>query len=219
MPQIIDHNSEWYKFISKHYEKGDIYNGAFYYSKEICKFFIPNIKTDRNWITVNTPTHGFDHSIVFIHNNRRTEQLYDWLKGFKDLILVCGVPSTMQKVAHLGTPIYLPLSVDVEEVEKYKAEKTREEAFAGRLPKLIGNRIPKNCDIIGGISREMMLERMARYKKIYAVGRTAIEAKILGCEIGVYDDYFPDPSVWKILDSRDAVKILQKELDKVEGLK
>lgn len=220
MPKVIDHNHRGYKFISGHLNKGEQYNGAYYYSVEIGKYFIPNIKTDYNWITINTPYYGMDHSIVFIHNNRDTEKLYNWLSEYKDLILVCGVPSTMEKVAHLGTPIYLPLSVDVKEVQSHnKYKKTRDYAFAGRLPKRIGHTLPKDCPLIGGIPRNKMLDTMSRYKKIYAVGRTAIEAKVLGCEIGVYDDYFPDPSFWKVVDSMEAVKMLQEKLDELKGVK
>ena len=55
------------------------YNGAFYYSREIVDNIIPNVQTDRNWITVNIEGVGCDHSIVFIHNNKHPEH-YEWLK-------------------------------------------------------------------------------------------------------------------------------------------
>ena len=70
------------------------------------------------------------------------------------------------------------------------------------------------CDL----PREEMLARIARYKKCYAVGRTAIEAKILGCEILPYDPRFPDPSIWKVFTYDDAVKLLQKKLDEIDGV-
>lgn len=191
------------------------FNGAFYYSKEIVKNIIPLVKTDRNWITVNTLGIGYDHSIVFIHNNKHPER-YEWLTKYKDLVLVCGVPETCEKVKHLGKAIYLPLSVDVEYVKRFKAEKTKDCAFAGRLIKKRGLELPINCDILGGLPRTKLLPAMAEYKTIYAVGRTAIEAKILGCEIGAYDPRFPDLSIWKVIDNKEAAKILQDKLNEID---
>lgn len=189
-------------------------NGALEYSKEIVKYFIPNIKTDRNWVTINLAGYCFDHSIVFIHNNLTTE-LYEWLKDFDDLILVCSQPETMEKVKEYGHPIYLPLSVDVKEVEKYKTKKTKARAYAGRKGKY-ASRNARNCDRLEDLPREELLARMAEYYSVYAVGRTAIEAKILGCRIAKYDPRYPDINRWQILDSMDVVKILQEELDKAE---
>lgn len=193
------------------------WNGAYYYSKEIVKNIIPYVDTDRNWITINIPEAGaFDHSIVFIHNNLHPDY-YLWLKKYKDLILVCGVPETCEKVAHLGTPIYLPLSVDVAQVEKYKVDvKTKDVAFVGRQPKRKGITFPKNTDFLEELPRKILLERMADYRHVFAVGRTAIEAKILGCNILAYDPRFPDTDFWQILDNRDAAKILQAKLEEID---
>lgn len=202
------------------------FNGAYYYSIEICNNIIPNVNTDRNWITINIPIQnnvpqfgagcGCNHSIVFIHNNMHPEY-YDWLKKYDDLVLVCGVPETCEKVAHLGTPIYLPLSVDVAEIKRFKKEKTKESAYVGRRVKRNNLSFAEPVDYIEGIPREELLSTMAEYKKVYAVGRTAIEARVLGCEIGVYDPRFTDSTVWQILDNSDAVRILQEELDKIDG--
>lgn len=216
-PIIIDHNSQCYK---RNWWSAGInrYNGAFFYSKEIVTNIIPKIKTDRNWVTVNSYGVGVkDHSIVFIHNNLHPEN-YKWLKKFKDMILVCGVPETCDKVKHLGTPIYLPLSVDVEYIKSFKkSNKTKARAFAGRRGKVGLGKLPVGIDYLASISRNDLLRKMADYETIYAVGRTAIEAKILGCEVRPYDRRFPDPSVWKVLDNSKAATILQKELDKIDG--
>ena len=67
------------------------------------------------------------------------------------------------------------------------------------------------------MKREDLLRRMTQYKTIYAVGRTSIEARALGCEIMPYDKRFPDPSIWRVLDNRDAAKILQQKLDEIDG--
>lgn len=219
---IISHNHPLYKARLKA-AGNNKYNGAYYYSKDIVKNIIPELvdKTDRNWITVNIPELAktdieLDHSIVFIHNNLQPNT-YQWLRKYKDLILVCGVPKTMENVQFFGTPIYLPLSVDVGSIYKYRvAHKTKEMAFAGRLNKL-NNHVPKECDILTGISQGQLLRKMAQYKKIYAVGRTAIQAKILDCEIGVYDDRFPDPNFWRVIDNYEASKILLRKLNEIEG--
>ena len=68
----------------------------------------------------------------------------------------------------------------------------------------------------GGMEHEELLKEMGKYKQVYAVGRTAIEAKILGCEVLPYDPRFPDPNVWVILDNKDAAMILQKFINEVE---
>lgn len=215
---IIDHNNLWYR--SRWADaKENKFNGAFFYSKEIVKNIIPLVKTDRNWITVNTYGGAADHSIVFIHNNKKPQN-YNWLESYKDLILVCGVPETCDKVKHLGKAIYLPLSVDVADVEQYKVEeKTKDCAFAGRLVKKRDTVLPIGCDILGGLPRTKLLPEMAKYKRIAAVGRCAIEARILDCEIVPYDPRFPDPSIWKIVDNKEAAVMLQEMLDEIDGAK
>ena len=191
------------------------FNGAYYYSREIVSNIVKYVRTDRNWMTINIPGLGLDHSIVFVHNNMHPEH-YDWLRQFKDLVIVCGIPETVDKMSHLGKAIYLPLSIDVEEVKKYKCEKTKDVAFAGRPPKRQGIELPEGIDYLEGMPREMLLSEMAKYKSIYAVGRTAIEAKALGCRLRKYDPRFPNTSLWKVLDNKDAAKKLQKMLDEID---
>ena len=197
--------------------KGGKFNGAYYYALEIEKNIIPNIRTDRAWVLLNCRGFAFNHSIVFIHNNLHPEN-YEWLKffGFQDLILVCGIPETCEKVKHLGRTIYLPLSIDVQEVTQYKTEKTKEAAFVGRAVKRRGLKFPETVDYIEGLERAELLQEMAKYKTVYAVGRCAIEAKALGCDVKAYDPRFPDPSIWKVIDNKDAAAILQKQLDEID---
>ena len=66
-------------------------------------------------------------------------------------------------------------------------------------------------DCIMNLRREELLFQMAAYESVYAVGRTAIEAKILGCNV-LPTKRFPDPERWEIMDNLQAAEILAKEL-------
>lgn len=212
---IIDHTHPLYK--EKRNKQGyGKYNGAYYYSKDIVKHIIPNVKTDRNWVTVRIEKCPVpDHSIVFVHNNRNPN-LYEYVRKAKDVILVCSTMNTYENMKFFGTPIYLPLSINIENVKKYKVkDKTKEMAFAGRRLK-ITNRVPADADILTDMPQSRLLKEMAKYKKIFAVGLTAIQAKVLGCEIMMYDPMYPDVKFWKVVDCKEAVKILQSELDKID---
>ena len=219
---IIDHTSKAYK---KRWESAGLnrYNGAYYYSLEIKKNIIPKIETDRHWVTVNIPVHNAvsqfappccDHSIVFIHNNMHPEN-YAWLKNFKDLILVCGIPETADNMTHLGHAVYLPLSIDVDYVRQFIKPKTKGTAYVGRKAKRDGLNLG-DVDYLEGMPRKELLSKMAEYEKIMAVGRTALEGLALGCEILPYDERFPDPAVWKLMDNAEAVPILQKYIDEID---
>ena len=124
-------------------------------------------------------------------------------------------------VRHLGTPIYLPISIDVDYVKQFRAHKTRQVCFAGRASKknvaLAGNNLPNNIDVLQGLPREELLERMARYRSVYAVGRTALEAKVLKCKILPYDERFPDVKRWNVIDNSEAAEMLQLELNNIDG--
>lgn len=191
------------------------WNGAIYYSQEIVKYMVPTVKTDRPWVTIRERGVCMDRAIYFIHNNDHPEW-YDFLREYKDLILVCGVPSTCDKVRHLGTPIYLPLSVDVQEVKQYRAIHLYDKAYVGRSIKREGIRFPKDTQFLEQMPREELLRKMAMFRKVYAVGRVAIEAKVLGCEVLPFDPRYPDPDFWEILDSRKAAELLQEKLDYID---
>ena len=218
---IIDHTHPLYAKKHRAMSQDGKYNGAYYYSKEIVKNIIPNVKTDRNWITIRLPEmkNHPDHSIIFIHNNKNPNY-YEYLRDYKDCILVCSLQSTADNLSFFGKTIYLPLSVDVEQVKRYRVkEKTKEIAYAGRKQKLsyFNNRVPKDTPILSGMPQTQLLREMAKYKKIYASGRTAIQAKILGCEVLPHETNFPDSRFWKILDNKDAAKMLQEMLDRIDG--
>ena len=219
---IIDHTHPLYAKKRNSMGKDGKYNGAYYYSREIVKNIIPNVKTDRNWITIRLPemTEHPDHSIIFIHNNRNPNY-YAYLKDYKDCILVCGMPHTAENLRFYGKTVYLPISVDVEQVKRYRVkEKTKEVAYAGRKSKLnyFNNRVPSGIDILSGMPQTSLLREMAKYKTVYSSGRTAIQAKILGCEVKPQETNYPDSSIWKVYDNRDAAKMLQQILNRIDGI-
>jgi hypothetical protein len=221
MPFVFDHNSERYKEIQSKLKKGKS-NGAYYYSCEIVKNIIPKVKTKRAWVTINCGLCE-NGAIVFIHNNKDVEKYYSWLKDYQDLICVCSVKETCQKVEDLGIgkAVYLPLSVDIAEIEKYKKPKTKEACYVGNLwawkMKDIVKMVPRGTRYLTEMSRDELLRHLSQYKVAYAIGRCAIEAKILGCEVRPCDSRYPNPDIWKVLDNKDAAKMLQKELDKIDG--
>lgn len=215
---IIDHTHPLYKKKRASLPYGERFNGAYYYSKEIVKNIIPNVKTDRNWITVRVkdlPHEIMDHSIVFIHNVVNPNY-YEYLSEFKDLILVCPIPQFVEKVEFWGKAIYLPLSIDLKNVLKYKKQvHDKEVAYAGRKVKM-NNQIPRNVDILCDMPQYRLLEAMSHYKKIYGTGRVACQAKALGCEVLKYMDKYPDVNFWKVIDNKDAAKMLQRMIDEID---
>lgn len=191
-------------------------NGAYWYAREIESNIAPLVDTERDWVLLNVRGMCTDHAIVFIHNNLYPDH-YSWLSQYDDLVLVCGIPETVVNVAHLGTAVYLPLSIDVEHVAQFRREKDRRVCYAGRRSKLGGKRFPRKVDMLTGLNRDDLLRELARYRQCYAVGRCALEAKALGCEVLPYDPRFPDPSFWQVLDNRDAASMLQGILDVIDG--
>lgn len=207
---IISHKNKEYELPCE--------NGAHIYSQLICKYFVPNIITNRNWITINCGK-AVDNSIVFIHSNLNTEKKYAYLKDYKNLILVCSQKSTCKAVENLGKTIYLPLSIDLDYIKSFRCNtKDRQCCYAGRKGKCGMDSLPKHIDYLYNISHEELLRRMAHYLYVYAVGLTALEAKALGCNVLPYDQRFPDPGVWIVRDTKQMIPILQKELDKIESM-
>lgn len=212
-----------YRAYRKAYPTGG-HNGAHYYADEIERNIIPLVKTDRNWDCLGMKmTNHPDHCIMFLHHNLNFNTVYGWLKRYKDIILVVSSWTTYAAAQNAGyRVIYLPLSVDVEYVKKFRTEKTKKACYAGNKwgfkLKDLAKYVPKDVDYPPrDLPRDKLLEFMAPYKECYAVGRCAIEAKILGCKIKVCDSRYPDPEYWEIIDNKDAAKILQRELDKIDN--
>lgn len=219
---IVDHEQELYKKARRRIGKNK-YNGAYYYSKEIVDNIIPNVQTDRNWVTIKAGEIGADHSICFVHNNLTFEETYDYMKQYNDVVYIVGLPDMIDRASKFGETIYLPLSVDVEYVKQFARKKTKKTAFVGRpeirprIKRDYNVELPDDIDFIEGLPREELLAAMAEYEEVYAIGRTAIEAKILGCKILPYHPRLPDVSVWKVVDNKEAAKILQEKLNKIDG--
>ena len=212
---IYDHNAASYQMRRLSMGAGR-WNGAYYYSKELVENIIPKVKTDRDWVTIHMPGMCVDRAIYFVHNNN-SQAMYAGLMMYDDLILVCGVPETCKKISRYGRAVYLPLSVDVEYVRQFKRRKTRGTAYVGRAGKRRNLSFAPDVDFLEGMPRDELLEEMSRYRQVYAVGRCAIEAKVLGCEVLPYDQRYPDPSLWKVMDNSEAAVILQGLLDEIDG--
>ena len=43
-----------------------------------------------------------------------------------------------------------------------------------------------------------------------------IEAKILGLDILPFDSRYPNPNIWQPFDNKEAAKMLQRELNKID---
>lgn len=212
---IIDHTHPHY-IMARNRIGASRFNGAYYYSKEIVDNIIPRVETDRHWITVELHNIGLNHSIVFVHNRLHPEW-YDHYNKYNDIVFVCSVPHMCEKLKHLGKTILLPLSVDVEYVKRFRRKKDKDVAFVGRKAKLkeIPSVIPEGTDYVCGMPRDQLLSEMARYKRVYAVDRVAIEAKILECEILPYEPGNMK-DVWEVIDNKEAAKILQQKLNEVD---
>ena len=74
-------------------------------------------------------------------------------------------------------------------------------------------------DVLCDMPQSELLREMAKYKTIYASGRTALQAKVLGCEVLPHETNFPDSRFWKVVDNFEAAKILQNQLDMIDGIK
>lgn len=213
MSKVFGHNCEHYK---RRFGNAKRSNGAYWYTEEIEKRIVPHIETDRLWVLYNMRDVTFHHAIVFVHNN--VEPLnYTWLSRCKDLILVCGLPETCENMKGYGETLYLPLSIDVAEVEKHKQAKCRDVCYAGRATKRSYSTVNlSGVPMLAGMDRDRFLDNLAQYRQVYAVGRVALEAKVLGCEVLPFDKRFPDPDIWVVRDNEEVIPLLQKGLDEIE---
>ena len=228
MAKIIDTTDPNYEAYCKmHHPNGKgRHNGAYYYSKEIVKNIIPNVETYRPWDTLGMKfMRTNDHSIVFLHHCLSWDRVYSWLDRYNDLIYVCSTKPTYDWAKSKNKKaIFLPLSVDVEYVKQFRTKKTKRACYAGNrwaFKREDENKnIPDYVDFPpANLPREEMLKFIAPYRELYAIGRCAIEGMVLGCKIKPFYHVYSDPDYWKILDNKDAAKILQEALDNIDGTK
>ena len=224
MSTIIGVNNMQYRGYRKAFSGGK-HNGAYYYAKEIEENIIPLVETDRNWDLLGMRfTQHCEHSIIFIHHCLDWDRAYNWLGKRKDFILVVSTKPTLEWAKSKGyKAIFLPLSVDIEYVKQFKTEKTKKACYAGNRwafkKEQEDKNIPRYVEFPPeNLPRDELLKFVAPYKELYAIGRCAIEGMVLGCKIKPFlMDRYPDPNYWKILDNKDAAKILQRELDKIDN--
>ena len=226
MAFIIDTTDPNYEAYKKMFCPGGsgMHNGAYYYSKEIVENIIPNVETWRPWDTMGMRhLRSADHAIVFLHHCRNWDKVYGWLRRYRDQIYVCSTMPTYEWAINGGhKAIFLPLSVDVDYVKKSKTRKTKGACYAGNRwafkRKYENENIPEDVDFPPpNLPREELLKFIAPYRELYAIGRCAIEGKVLGCKIKPFYPVYPDPDYWQILDNKDAAKILQRELDLLDS--
>ena len=212
---IVDHTHPEFVARRPRYGPDNRWDGELMYSIDIVEGIAPRVETDRPLVTVGIRGECEDRAVFWIHNNV-DQTIYSWLTAYRGLVLVCGTPETVAKVAHLGTAIYLPLSIDVADVCSHARPKDRGACAFGR-PEKMRFPFPEGTDILPPMPRDEALDAVAGYCRCYAVGRCAIEAKALGCEILPYDPRYPDPSVWRVVDVAEAASLLQKQLDEIDG--
>ena len=217
MTKIYSHLSpEWINLNIPHT------NGAYWYSKELLERVVPNIKTNRDWVLINAEHSCTDRAIVFIHNNAHPER-YEWLAPFKDLILVCSTIKTLNTMIEMYPKyhsIFIPLSIDVDYIKQFKAKrKTKKVCYYGRLEKC-PEKIMEDETIgkYGDGERDELLKQVAKYKTVYAIGRCALEAKALGCNVVPHEGEYENVD-FALLDNIEIIPELQRLLNEIDGVK
>lgn len=198
-----------------------IYNGAYYYAKEIEDIILPAIDREIYIVTVGgtlqTRKSIPNGAVVVCHNNQNPAGAYMNLFG-KDILWICSKESTVPKLtAHGENAVYVPLSIDTEYVSKFKTKKTKDMAFVGNrwgFKEAYLDSLPDNIDQLSGMERTDLLREMAKYKRVIAEGRCLMEALVLGCkgEIPEYNDSKLGAIYREPLDSRDAIPYWREAL-------
>jgi len=202
---------------------GTAINGAYLYAKEIEQNILPHITSDD---TINTvaiilyaPMDIPDGAVVVAHDNFETVSRYRAYFG-KRLRWICSMESTRDKLIAEGEfARYIPLSVDFSYIDKFKKRiKTADTAFFGNLwlfkQDTVNELIEQGVVIYGSMPRELALSEIAKYRKVYAEGRCAIEAQRLGAKVLPidYGEAF-DSIIPKAYDNKDLIPEWQKAFE------
>ena len=221
---IISHNSPNYVRKWEALEEGK-YNGEYYYSQDIEKYIAPELKTNRPINTIGIKScGGRDHMIIFAHNYLYPER-YSWLLNYSDVIIVSSDSKAEKILERYGKIIHLPLSVPVDEIKKHCVKKkTQEACYYGNPWKFkqreIAELVPPEVHRFAEMPREKAWDIIAQYKYCYANGLCAEEAQVLGCKLKMSRYRYPDPEkAFPVLDCKDAAKMLQNELNKIDNKK
>jgi hypothetical protein len=200
-------------------QRQGVFNGAYFYSKEIEDNILPRIDADLFVVTVGAsiyqPDDIPDGAVVVCHENRTPAINYNHLFR-KGILWVCSKQSTADTMRSYGEKAaYVPLSIDTEYVRTFAAEKTKEVAFVGNKwgfkADYLAN-LPSDIDQLSDLPREDLLREMAKYKRVIAEGRCLMEAQVLGAE-GEVPKYKNLEAVFvKPLDNRDAIPYWQEAL-------
>lgn len=199
--------------------KSGQFNGAYFYAKEIEDIILPKLEGDFfiNTVAVQLyePKQIPDGAIVVAHDNYHTVERYSPYFG-KNITWICSKYDAYFKLMGRGErAVLVPMSVDTEYVRKVagKPRKTLDTGFFGNAWDFKESEMTKlytqGVELISNLTREEALKRMAKFKTMYAEGRCAIEATVLGCDVKLieYPDFPAEPV--QVLDSRDVIDLWQ----------
>lgn len=217
---IIGTDHPTYRFgrLRKHH---GLYNGAYFYAKEIEDIILPKINHSRVTIvtagSVIFSSHQIpDRAIIVCHHNINTVGTYGRYLN-RGMLWITSKKSTMKKLKDANEKaVYIPLSIDTKYVKKFRQKKTKDIAFVGNkwgFKRHYLNNLPDNIDQLYNLPREELLTEMAKYKTIIAEGRCNIEAQVLGCKVKL-PDYGNGIDVVKreVVDSREVIDLWKKAI-------
>lgn len=167
------------------------------------------------------PSTAPDNCIVFVHSNNALDR-YDYLLKYKNIVLVCSTNHSKQELIAKGhrQVIYVPLSIDTEYLAKFKSETKSGTIACGNVWAFTSD--TKNYFRSKGIphyhdlQRDELLALMGQSERVYAIGRTAMEAIYLGAEVIQPEKEYPVEKYTTYYTQDDAIKMMQEQLDNLE---
>lgn len=213
-----DHPTYRFSRLRKHH---GLYNGAYFYAKEIEDIILPKINHSRVTIvtagSVIFSSHQIpDRAIIVCHHNINPVGTYGRYLN-RGMLWITSKKSTMKKLKDANEKaVYIPLSIDTKYVKKFRQKKTKDIAFVGNkwgFKRHYLNNLPDNIDQLYNLPREELLTEMAKYKTIIAEGRCNIEAQVLGCKVKL-PSYGSGIDVVKreVVDSREVIDLWKKAI-------